>query len=72
MEGRLSHLDEDAEFREAQPLVWEASRGAVRVLETAIPGKELETSVTGPMEWPARRVRLPERSFALPDCLVIE
>lgn len=72
MEARLSHLDEDAEFREAQPLVWEASLGSARVLETVIPGTQLETSVTGPMEWPARRVRLPERSFALPDCLVIE
>ncbi|QVL32931.1 M24 family metallopeptidase [Telmatocola sphagniphila] len=71
MEGRLLHAGSDATFLEGQPIAWETTLGSYRIVETIIPQKTGEESITGPLEWPIRRVRLSDMTFSLPDYLVV-
>ena len=71
MEGRLQHTGSAELFLAGQPVCWETSLHAVRIVETVLPHGDREEPVTGPQEWPIRRVRLPDMTIALPDYLVV-
>jgi hypothetical protein len=72
MEGRLSHLGTEKDiFLTSQPIAWETVLGSVRVIETVMPHSDHEEAITGPQEWPTRRVRLHDVQFSLSDYLVV-
>jgi hypothetical protein len=66
----LRRMGHDEPFVPGQALVWQARIGPAAIVDTVTVSPDGPRPVTGPENWPFKRIRIRDRAVDVPDLLV--
>ena len=66
----LRRMGHDEPFGASQTVVWQARVGPAAVVDTIVVSVDGPIPITGPQDWPFKRIRLKDRVNDVPDMLV--